>query len=301
MTIPFIDAHAHLWSLNGVIRYPWLTPPFSSGSSGSVEPIAHDYLLADYLRDAQRWNLKGMVHVDAAAHPEDALAETVWLEEAAATSGLPSAIVAFVPLDDPAVGALLAAQAQHTHVRGVRHTVNWHADAARSFTPRDVTHSEQWQSGFAKIGSHGLSFDLQCYPGQMPELAKLFERHPETPVIIDHLGMPIPSDPDGIAQWNGGLRQLARLDHVFLKISGVGLIYPEWTTERIRPLVLQAIDLFGPERCMFASDFPVDKLFGSFDQHLEAYHTITARFSAEERASMFSENANRIYRLGIAL
>lgn len=298
--IPFIDAHVHLWDLGGPIRYPWLTPPFPEGP-GNTEPIAHDYLLPDYLTEARRWNVKGFVHVDAAADPANALDETRWLEGIAAEEGMPNAIIAFAPLHDPDVASVLKAQAAHSRVRGIRQTVNWHADPLRSFTPRDLTQDDQWRNGFGLLGRYGFSFDLQCYPGQMPGLAPLIERHPEIPVIIDHLGMPVASDSDGFGQWRQGLKVLAALPHVAIKLSGVGFVYPDWTIERVRPLMLEVIDLFGAHRCLFASDFPTDRLFASFDRHLDAYHEIVADFSEDERHSMFSRNTNRVYRLGIEL
>ena len=120
VAIPFIDAHAHLWDLGGAIRYPWLTPPFRDGPGGSIEPIAHDYLLCDYLQDARRWNVQGLVHVDAAADPANALDETRWLEGIAAAEGMPTAIVAFAPLHDPHVESLLQAQAAHSAMASPR-------------------------------------------------------------------------------------------------------------------------------------------------------------------------------------
>ncbi len=297
--IPFVDAHIHLWDL-AHIRYDWLTPPFGEdGPNGSVAAIARNYGIADYRADLARWNVVGAVHVDAGADPTQALDETRWLEAIAADDGLPSGIVAYAPLDDPDVDTLLAAQAAHPHARGIRQIVNWHRDPLRSYTPRDVTQDAQWQVGFARLAAHDLSFDLQCYPEQMPGLAPLFARTPDVPVIINHLGMPVLSDPDGLADWRAGLMALAAVPHVAIKLSGLGFIARDWTLEQIRPFVLEAIDLFGPDRCLVASDTPTDKLFAPIDRYLEAYHSITADFTDDDRRAMFGRNANRIYRLGL--
>src|SRR6478735_2285964 len=146
--LPFIDAHVHLWDL-ARIRYPWLTPPFSAdGPNGSVEAIAHTYLLDDYLADARGYDVRGIVHVDAGAEASAALAETEWLQSIADLRGMPNAIVAFAALDDPEAEALLAAHAVHPSVRGVRHIVNWHPDPRRTFTARDLTAYDSWQRGF---------------------------------------------------------------------------------------------------------------------------------------------------------
>lgn len=296
--LPFVDAHVHLWDLDR-ISYPWLTPPFSEdGPNGSVEPIARTYLLDDYLADADGWDVRGIVHVDAGAVPQAALAETQWLQAMADTRGLPNAIIAFAALDDPHVDTLLAAHAAHPAVRGIRHIVNWHPDPRRSYTPRDLTQDEAWARGFALLGKHGLSFDLQAYPGQFEGLARLIARHPEVSVVVNHTGMAVPGEWE---TWRAGMHALAALPNVATKISGMGFTHRPWSPDQIRPYVLEAIDLFGAERAMFASDFPTDKLFGSFAAHLDAYAAITAGFSQDERRALFAGNANRLYRLGLRL
>jgi predicted TIM-barrel fold metal-dependent hydrolase len=296
--LPFVDAHIHLWDLTR-IRYPWLTPPFDDqGPNGSVEAIAHTYLLDDYLADAKAWNVVGAVHVDAGAEGASALDETRWLQTLSDKRGLPSGLVAFAALDAPEVEALLEAHAAHRSVRGIRHIVNWHADPQRTYTPRDVTGDPAWRAGFGLLAKYGLSFDLQCYPGQMLGLLDLFAAHPDTPVMINHAGMPVDADK---TEWREGMKALATLPHVSTKLSGFGFVHRQWTEDQIRPLILEAIDIFGTDRCMFASDVPTDKLFGSLDMHLSAYTAITAGFSEGERRDLFGRNANRLYRLGLAI
>jgi len=297
--LPFVDAHVHLWDLSHV-RYPWLTPPFAEdGPNGSVEPIARDYGLDDYLADAGSWDVRGIVHVDAGADPADALKETDWLQATADARGMPNAIIAFAALNDPKVESLVAAHAERRSVRGIRHIVNWHPDPSRTYTPRDVTGDEAWAAGFALLGKYSLSFDLQAYPGQFPGLAPLIAKHPEVPVMINHAGMMVGET--GREEWRTGMRALAAIPHVSVKISGIGFAFRPWTIEQIRSYVLETIELFGTDRAMFASDFPTDKLFGGFDQHLDAYNAIVADFSDDERRALFAGNANRLYRLGLTL
>jgi predicted TIM-barrel fold metal-dependent hydrolase len=163
--IPFVDAHIHLWDLNH-IRYDWLSPPFSDdGPNGSVEPIARNYGVAQYREDLARWNVIGAVHVDAGAAAESALHETQWLDTLAAVDGLPTGFVAFAALNDPDVDALLAAQAAHPRVKGIRHIVNWHADPQRTYGPVDLTVDPQWQAGYGLLAKHGLSFEPYGHAG----------------------------------------------------------------------------------------------------------------------------------------
>lgn len=299
--IPFVDAHIHLWDLQH-IRYDWLSAPFfDEGPNGSVEAIAHDYGVAHYRADLARWNVVGAVHVDAGAATDSALRETQWLDGLAQVDGLPTGFVAFAALHDPDVDSLLAAQAAHPRVKGIRHIVNWHPDPQRSYTPADLTRDPQWQAGYALLAKHGLSFDLQCYPGQMPGLAVLIAAHPGIPVIINHMGMPVLTDADGLEDWRRGMKALAALPHVAVKLSGMGFIRRDWTRESIEPLVRETIDLFGLDRCMFASDTPTDKLFAPIDRTMESYHAIVADFSEADRRALFAGNANRLYRLGLDL
>ncbi len=295
--VPFVDAHVHFWQL-GRLDYAWLTPPFADdGPNGNVSAIAHDYGPTDYLEEAARWNVVGAVHVEAGAAPSQAIAETDWVQAAVAAQSLPTAIVAFAALDAPDIAAQLAAQADRPAVRGVRQIVNWHSDPNRTYTPRDVTTDERWQHGFARLADHDLSFDLQAYPGQFATLAKMIERHPDIPVFLNHAGMGV----DGETDWRDGLRALARLPHVAIKLSGLGFAIRPWDASAARDRVRRAIDLFGTDRAMMASDFPTDRLFAAFDDTLAMLRDSVADLSEDERRALFAGNANRLYRLGLDL
>lgn len=294
----FVDAHVHLWKLDH-LSYPWLTPPFSDdGPNGSVEAIAHDYGVDDYFRDAAGYNVVKMVHIDAGADPKDALAETRWLQDMAdAGQGFPQAIVGFAALNDPDVEPLLARHALSRNVRGIRHIVNWHPDPARTYTPGNLLDDADFARGYALLAKYRLSFDLQIYPGQMTQAYHLAKANPDVPVILNHTGMPVDRDAAGIAAWKSGMRLLATLPHVATKISGLGFIDRHWTEAAMRPVVLEAIETFGIERSLFASDFPTDKLFNSYSRQLEFYDDVTRDFSVSEREALFAANAERIYRI----
>ena len=295
---PIIDPHMHLWDLDRHY-YSWLQDtPLPNNPAGDISSIAYrSYGLDDYLADTAGWNVVQTVHVECGLPPRDQLSETDWLQGIADTRGVIGGVVAGANLDDPRVEPLLEAHAARANVRGIRQIVNWHADPAKTYGPRDLLLDPQWRAGYALLAKYGLSFDLQLYPSQMTTAAALAAANPDVPVIVNHTGMPTDRDDAGLKAWRDGLALLAQRPNVSCKISGLAMIDRAWTVDSLRPFVLQVIETFGPNRCMFASNFPVEKVHGSFGGFYEAYDTITADFGEAERTSLFGGTAARVYRL----
>ncbi|GEK72632.1 MULTISPECIES: amidohydrolase family protein [Halomonas] len=293
-----IDPHVHFWDL-AQGNQPWLEHP-SPNLLGDYSPMARDYGLRELLADAGDIELLGAVHVEADA--VDPLAETRWLAGLAdegTAPGLPNALVVGADLSRPDAGERLAAQCLASErVRGVRQILNVHADPLYDYVGRHYMGESTWRDNFALLARHELSFDLQLYPSQMPQAARLAETHPEIPLVINHAGMYV--DRHGVAgwrEWRDGLRRLAEHDHVSLKLSGFGMLDHHWTEGSIRPLILEALDAFGVERCMFASNFPVDGLYARYPAIWRAYAEIVADGSPDEKRALFVDNARRLYRL----
>jgi predicted TIM-barrel fold metal-dependent hydrolase len=295
---PVIDAHHHLWDLQNN-KYPWLQErPLKPRLEGDIEPIAKDYLLKDYLEDSRNQNVVKSVHVQTGWDPNDPVGETKWLQGVADRYGYPHGIVARASLDAPDIERVLEEHLRYKNVRGIRHMVNWHRDPAKTYVNRpDLITTSAWQSGFARLRRFGLSFDLQLYPTQMAAAAALAHANPDTQIILNHAGMPVDRDEEGIRIWRRGIRELASAPNVAVKISGLGTVDWKWTVASIRPFVLQVIDAFGASRCMFASNFPVDKLYSDFDTLYAAFRQITQSFNADEKRKLFHDNAARYYRL----
>ncbi len=297
-----IDPHHHLWALaKDRVRYPWL-------AQGAVHPmgdytaIRRDYLIADLLEDTKNQGLVKSVHVEAGAHPDDAVAETAWLQEIADgpdSRGFPQGIVAHADLADPGIEAILAGHCEHANMRGIRYILNFDADEPiHCVAPRgDMMDDAAWRAGYALLEKFGLSFDLQLLWPQMGDALRLMSDYPDVPVILDHAGMPVRRDAEYLAGWRRAMAALAAAPNLAVKISGFGMFERDWTVDSIRPHVLFVIDTFGVERCMFASNFPVDKMMGSYDTHWNAFRAIIAGFSEDEQDRMLRRNAERHYRL----
>lgn len=154
--------------------------------------------------------------------------------------------------------------------------------------------TSEWQAGYKLLRKYDLSFDLQLYYPQMPDAYRIAVKFPDTQIILNHTGMPVDRSPADIAGWKAGMAQLAQAANVACKISGLGLGDWNWTVESIRPFVLYAIEVFGVQRCMFASNFPVDKLFSKYDDIFNAFKTITDGFSHDERLAIPKDGSLQI-------
>ena len=295
---PIVDPHHHLWDLER-FSYPWLSArPLPASVAGDVAPIAKSYLLDDYLADTAKQKVVKSVHVDAGFDPAQPVEETRWLQSIADQRGFPHGIVARAELHRPDVETTLASHCRFPNVRGIRHIVNWHPDPAKTYvTKPDFLTDPAWLRGFAQLKRYNLSFDLQLYPSQMADAAALAAAHGDTTIILNHAGMPVDRDPEALSLWRAGMRALGAQPNVWVKISGLGMVDWRWTEQSIRPFVLETIEIFGPDRCMFASNFPVDKLYSSFDALYDAFKSIVRDFSVGERRKLFSDTALAVYRI----
>jgi predicted TIM-barrel fold metal-dependent hydrolase len=293
-----VDPHIHLWDLK-THHYPWLANPGKS-FVGDASELKHDYLIADLLRDAGPVEVLKLVHVDANHDPADPVEETRWLQQVADNEGrgLPNAIVAGADLSADNVQEVLEGHAAFANTRGIRQILNVHAKPLYDYVGRHYMREPQWRKNFALLKRYSMSFDLQLYPSQMKEAAELAQEHSDTQFIVNHAGMFVDrSSVEGFRAWRDGLRALAACPNVAVKISGLAMFDHKWSVESFRPYVLETIDTFGCERAMFASNFPVDRLFATYEGLWNAYASIVEDLSDTEKDALFKSNAERIYRI----
>jgi predicted TIM-barrel fold metal-dependent hydrolase len=153
----------------------------------------------------------------------------------------------------------------------------------------------KWRAGFAALARNRLRFDLQTPWWHLGEAAGLARDFPATQIVLNHTGLPADRSAEGIAGWRAAMATLAQCPNAAVKISGIGVPGRPWTAEANRAIVLTTIELFGAERCMFASNFPVDGLCATFDAIFSGFRTIVRDFPADEQRKLFHDNAMRIY------
>ena len=302
-----------------------LMPKSTIDFVGKAEHVLHSHLPELYHRDTGKYNVAGYVHIQAGwtcKDPTDAADETRWV---AGLSDPPLAIVGEAHLHDLANldDVLDAHQAASPIVKGVRDMMAWHeSSSVMDFNVTgDVLKRDDFREGYARLGARGLTFDAWAYSHQLPDLIRLIEDVPETKVVLDHIGTPI-----GIAgphgglgttadqrtsikdQWYANLSRLAQVDHVRVKLSGLlmpvlGFGFEQRDTpaslaevvDGIGPHVEFALKEFGVDRCMFASNFPMDKVSTTFETLYDAYFQIVQNYSDVDQQKLFRDNALTFY------
>ena len=294
--LAIVDAHQHFW--DPIANYhPWLRDeppvPFRYGDYGAIR---RRYLPRDFRADAAPIRVDQTVYVETEWDPTDPVGEMRYVDWMRREYGLPTVAVAQSWLDEPDAAHILAQQAAFPFVRSVRHKPR----ANRSPTdasPGGMT-DVRWRKGYAELGPNLLRFDLQTPWWHLAEAARLATDFPATPIILNHTGLPGDRSAQGIAGWKAAMRTLASCPNVAVKISGLGQQGQPWTVAANRDIVLTTIDLFGPERCMFASNFPVDSICATFHTIFAGFREIVRGFSAAEQGALFHDNAMRIYGIG---
>jgi predicted TIM-barrel fold metal-dependent hydrolase len=293
-----VDAHHHFWDL-GANYYPWLMDakpiPFRYGDYAALR---RDYLPADYRSDWGAVTVAQSVHVEAEWDRSRPVEETQWLEGVAAREGLPSAIVAWARLDAPDAAATLAAQARSPLVRGVRYKPAAAASARDAVRGAPGSMDDPgFRDGYARLAAHGLSFDLQAPWWHLDAAAALAHDFPATTIILNHTGLPSDRSADGLAAWRTAMERLADAPNAAVKISGLGRPGLPWTLEANGPVIRDAIAIFGADRAMFASNYPVDRLAGDFATIWRGFADAVAVLSPHDQAALLRDNARRFYRI----
>ncbi len=285
---PLVDSHHHLWDLRHH-AYGWLGPngnPATTAWIGDYSAIRRAYLVDDYLGDTSATGLLKSVHIEALWGGVDSVAETRWLQSVSDRHGFPHAIVAGVDLCAPDAELQLDRHLASSNMRGVRMA-----------TMGDLVTRKDFRRGFAALAERGLSYDLNIRLEDAKHALGLALAFPGTAILIDNMANPATLHGEYLARWEVAMQQLARAPNVVMKISGLGMADHSWTEDKIRPWVRAAIDAFSPERCMFGSNWPVDRLYSTYASLVRVLRNITSDLSRPERQAIFRLTAERCYRL----
>jgi predicted TIM-barrel fold metal-dependent hydrolase len=317
------------WALRNVA--PKLFPASSLAFVGKTDFVMADYLPEHWRRDAGGFEARGFVHVQAGWHdkgPLSSVGETHWLERICGDELL--GIVGHAELGSESLARMLDAHREASpRFVGVRDMLANDRDrGVMNYDERTERCREAaWQRGFEELGRRDLSFDAWMYHPQLRSFEAVVSAHPSTRVILDHLGTPLgyggpfagygrtKAAREQIAsQWRDDLAALAQHPQVHAKISGLTMPVVGWgfherrtppsrteLVDSLGPMVATALELFGPQRCMFASNFPMDKVSAPWTSLYEVFDELTRTRDEGERRALFHDNAARVYGLSDAL
>lgn len=275
-----IDAHHHFWELGRGFDYRWLDRP-------EMAPIRRDYLPADLRPHLAATGVSRTVLVQT----QHDLEENRWALSLAERNDFIAGVVGWVDLASPECESQLLEFKDHPTFVGVRHVTQDEPDDDFIVRPEVIR-------GLKVLERHGVPFDLLFYVKHLKHAATLARELPDLPMVIDHLAKPRIKD-HATDDWLPHLRTAARFPKVFCKLSGMvtEADWRNWKPGDLEPYVLMALELFGPERCMFGSDWPVCELAGSYEQVFAVLEDAIGYLSDSERAAVLGGTARRFYRL----
>lgn len=300
--LPIVDAHHHFWDVQHN-PHPWLTEtPRISFRYGEYESICRNFLPDDYAAACGDHRVLRHVVMEGEWTAADPAGEAQWMVALAQSTGKPHAMAAQIWLDRDDVDALLAVYRQAPlagFVRSVRHKPrcqpreqyrsNW-SEPGSMRCPR-------WRDGYSRLAGANLMFELQAPWWHLAEAAELARDFPETPLILNHAGLPGARDSETLALWRAAMAQLACYPNVVVKFSGLGVRGQAWTPEQQAPILAALLADFGAQRCLFASNHPVDAIVVGLADLWSGFKLLTRHFAPEQRLQLFCDNAVRLYGL----
>jgi L-fuconolactonase len=272
-----IDSHIHLWDPT-VLRYPWLA---------SEEELGRPFLPADLHASGgpPEW-----VMVQAGAQPDDALAELSWIASLASSEPALVGMVVHAPVEiGLAVRDLVERLAAMPFAVGIRRLIQ---DEGVGFAS-----TPQFVEGVRVVGEVGLPFDICVRAAERADVAPLVDACPDVSFVLDHLGKPAIADGEW-EPWRTQLADLAQRPNVMCKLSGSTTEAGRgWREVAVRPYLMHALDTFGPERCMFGSDWPVASVTTDYQRWLDLVGDAVSGCSGSEIDAVFAGTAAQVYRL----
>lgn len=291
--LEFVDTHVHFWERpHPKLEWAWLADDAIHPQLGAIRPLKDltSYTVENLQADAAGLNVTKIVHVQAAIGSADPVDETEWLQAMADETGWPTGITGDARLQHSDVEATLERHCEFANMRGLR-----------DFGEGDYLVDPAFHRGYALLEKYNLVYDLDVLWEDMGKAADLARKFPNIILICDHAGFPQERNDEYYANWRQGMAKLAEAENAVVKISGLGMgdqmAGTNWTVDSIRPYVYGCIEAFGVERSFFGSNWPVDRMYSTYEELLDAYLELVADFSPDEQVALFSANAERIYQI----
>ena len=294
-SIPTIDGHHHIWRLSDLA---WLSGPRVPRIFGPYEPICRDYPVDEFLADIDGCNVVKSVYVQTNWSPGRSYDEARWVQSVIDERGWPHANVAHADLGDPDCEALIRRLVDLPATRGIRQQLHWHKNPQYRFAPRpDVMNDAAWRRGLALLAKHDLLFELQVFTDQMQDGAALAQAFPDTTFVLEHAGMLEDMSEEGWRRWRAGMTALAEQPNVNVKLSGLGTFVHACRADVMAPIIRETVALFGADRCLYGSNFPIEKLWTDYVTLYRTFRGAIAHLDDKQQRAILHDTAARLYRI----
>lgn len=273
-----VDAHQHFWKFDP-IRDEWMEP-------GKMEVIRRDFLPENLKPILDQYDVDATVAVQA----DQSLAETDFLLELASSHDFVLGVVGWIDLKSSTLPTLLEHYTDVPHLVGFRHITQ--------SEPKGFMTDPIFIEGVKTILENNFRYDVLIYWHQMEEAIEMIRALPDEPMVLDHIAKPNIQD-GRILKWKNSMKELAAFEHLHCKISGMitEAHWQYWTENDLRPYIDVAMEAFGPDRCMFGSDWPVCTLAGSYGQVISSLRSYLSTFSKSEQSKIMGQNCLDFYGL----
>ena len=290
-----IDAHHHIWPQADL---PWLNGTMQPRIFGPYESIMRDYLIEEFQDDITGSNVQQSVYVQANWAPDKAIDEVAWVQHMAEQHGTIKGIVGFADLSVDDARPQLDGLSKYSLMRGVRQQLHWHQNPMYRFASHaDMALDANVQANVARLADYDWTFDLQVFPDQLPGAAELVATCPDTTFILQHAGMLEDSSPDGWQLWRDNMQLLAAEPNVASKLSGFGTFIHRNDVAHIKAMIVETVAIFGSDRCLFGSNFPIEKIWTDYATLVQAFIDGSSALGDVAGQHIFHDTAKRLYRL----
>ncbi len=290
-----IDAHHHIWLQKDL---PWLLGPEQPRIFGPYKPIKRDYLIGEFLKDIDGTGINKSVYVQANWAPNWAADEAAWVQSVADETGWPHAIVGYADFTVEDVRPQLEKLKQYKLMRGIRQQFHWHPNPLYRFAPHAGLPADPTvRRNIAYLADYDWAFDLQVFEAQMADAAGLAQACPDVTFVLQHAGMLEDTSKEGRRNWQAGMKKLAKQQNVVTKLSAFGTFIHKNDPAFIKDMVETTVGIFGAKRCLYGSNFPIEKLWTSYRDLFDAFQESATSLPKAQQKAIFQDTAARVYRI----
>jgi predicted TIM-barrel fold metal-dependent hydrolase len=295
VTERIIDAHHHIWRR---ADQPWLNGPTVPRIFGPYDSIKRDYPAEEFIADLKGTGVEKSVYVQTNWAKGREVDEVAWVQSEADRTGWPHGIVSYVDMQSETAPDVMKAQARFPLMRGVRQQLHWHEKELYRFAPEpDKMNTPVFRQNLARLRDHGWLFELQVFSSQMAGGAALARAFPDIQFVLLHAGMLEDLSAEGRARWREGMKRLAGEPNVATKFSGLGTFIRRSDPQHIADIVGETVELFDADRCMWGSNFPIEKIWTDYGSIVGAIRAAVAKYDSKTRAAILHDTAARLYKL----